>query len=147
VDAVKVAFGHSERERLEFIFELRDSRGFADSSDAWLKPRISITAGPFTGQTDVYVEIGDFDRLLPQLRKLYETLEGTASFAPIERQVGFKLTGDGKGHVEMSGFLADSNFKSNCVNFVLTFDQTLLARSISEVEQFLAEVIETRKET
>lgn len=75
--------------------------------------------------------------MLPQLQRLYATLRGIATFQTVERQVGFTLTGDGKGHIELVGFLKDRGGGDNSIQFRLSYDQTLLPRSITQIEALL----------
>ncbi|MBC7992457.1 MAG: hypothetical protein H7Z15_04345 [Rhizobacter sp.] len=83
-------------------------------------------------------------RILPQLRSLYDTLHGTATFDTIERQISFTLTGDGKGHITLAGFLADRAGGDNRLEFSLSYDQTLLPRSIGQIEHLLRATTKTR---
>jgi len=131
-ESVFISFGHPQRERLEFVFPSggRHMQG-------WLHPMVTIVAGPFSGATDVYCDASDFALLLPELQRLYDALRGTATFSTIERQVGFTLTGDGLGHIELRGFLYDRAGGSNRLDFAINFDQTLLWHSVSELRDFL----------
>jgi hypothetical protein len=131
-DSTIISFGNAERERLEFVFPSggRHTQG-------WLHSKITISAGPFSGATDAYCEPSDFARLPPELEGLYDRLRGVAKFETIEGQIGFTLTGDGLGHITLSGFLEDCPGGSNRLNFSIEFDQTLLLHSIPEIRAFL----------
>ena len=131
-EALSISFGHPERERLEFVFP---SSG--RPIQGWFHPTVTVSSGPFSGSTNAYCELSDFARLLPELQRLYDELRGTATFATIERQIGFTLTGDGLGHIELRGFFDDRAGGDNRLNFSISFDQTLLWHSIPEIRDFL----------
>jgi hypothetical protein len=94
----------------------------------------------FHGETNLYLEADDFDSLLPDLRQLYESLRGNAEFKTIENQVGFRLTGDGRGHIELRGHLLDRFGDGNRLDFTLNYDQTLLWHSIAEIDNLLTAI-------
>jgi hypothetical protein len=143
-DALTVNFGSGEQERLEFAFAAADLARSRVLHDDWLEPTVSICAGPFSGAARVHVIASDFVRLLPQLRSLYDTLRGTATFDTIERQIAFTLTGDGKGHITLAGFFEDRAGGDNRIQFSLSFDQTLLPRSIAQIERLLHTISKIR---
>ena len=136
-DTLIVGFGSTEHKRLQFAFTGPDLARSRVLYDDWLEPSVSVQAGPFSGTTRVYISASDFVRFLPQLRSLYDTLHDTATFDTIERQVGFTLTGDGKGHITLAGFLEDRAGGDNRIEFRLSYDQTLLSSSISQIGHLL----------
>jgi hypothetical protein len=142
-DTLIVNFGSAERERLQFAFTEPDLARSRVLYDDWLEPSVSVQAGPFSGTTRVYISASDFVRFLPQLRNLHDTLQGTATFDTIERQVGFTLTGDGKGHITLAGFLEDRAGGDNRFEFTLSYDQTLLPRSITQMGHLLRATTKT----
>jgi hypothetical protein len=136
INKMEISFGHSERERIVIAVPDQPSC-FKSSSKDWFSANVDIQAGGFKGTVSTYLDRSDFERFLPQIRWLYETLKGEARFDTIERQIEFVLKGDGKGHITLSGFLKDRP-DGNELSFELEFDQTLLKRSISEIETYLA---------
>ena len=58
------------------------------------------------------------------------------------------LSGDGKGHIELVGQVADQPGIGNRLHFTLHFDQSQLAASVHELEKVIAEfpVRETTKQ-
>jgi len=76
---------------------------------------------------------------LPDLQRLYDSLRGTATFEPIEDQIGFTLKGDGLGHIVLQGFLHDKAGGTNRLSFEIAYDQTMLWHSIAEIGDFLYE--------
>jgi len=49
------------------------------------------------------------------------------------------ITGDGKGHVELVGKVADQSGIGNELQFMLQFDQSQLEASIRELERITSE--------
>jgi hypothetical protein len=141
-----VGFGHPERERIEFVFSDSEVERFRSSGEDWLQAHCTVVAGTFQGEADLWFESADFARVLPPLRQLYETLQGAVDFHTIEDQVGFCLTGDGRGHIELRGYLLDRAGGGNRLEFALNYDQTLLWHSISEIDELLTFLMERRAE-
>jgi hypothetical protein len=130
------SFGQSERERIE-VNVLRYERAPVGDyyDDNWLKIEISVQAGGFEEKVNAAILTEDLERFLSQLRPLYETLSGSAEFGTMEDQLNLKLAGDGKGHIELHGEVADRPGIGNRLHFTLQFDQSQLRASIGELEK------------
>lgn len=133
-----IRFGFQDNERLEFCFVREELERRYLGAGEWLKPTVHVQAGGFVGTASVFLEASDFARFLPALLQLYETLRGSAELTTIEAQIGFTICGDGKGHVELRGFLLDRAGDGNRLRFVLHYDQTMLQQSITDIERFLS---------
>ena len=130
------SFGHSERERIEvevFGYERAPVGEYWD--DNWLTVEIRVQAGGFKGKASAAILTGELASFLSQLRPLFETLGGTAKFETMENQLALQLTGNGKGHIELRGEVADHLGIGNRLHFTLQFDQTQLGASIRELEK------------
>jgi hypothetical protein len=133
------SFGQSEYERIEV-----DVRGYECApvgeyyDDNWLMAQIRIKVGGFRGTADAAILTRELTAFLAQLRTLFQNVRGTVEFALLEEQLHLRLAGDGKGHVELVGDLADQPCDGNRLHFVLNFDQSQLGASIGE----LAKVVE-----
>ena len=129
-------FGHSGRERLEV-----DVLGYERSpigeyhDDNWLTVKISALVGGFRGNVNAAILTAELTAFFTQLRVLYDTLNGTANFKTMEGQLWLHLKGDGKGHIELEGEMADQPGIGNRLHFTLHFDQSQLAESIRELEK------------
>jgi hypothetical protein len=53
--------------------------------------------------------------------------------------LSLRLTGDGKGHVELRGEVSDQAGVGNRLHFTLQFDQSQLRASIHELERATSE--------
>lgn len=130
------SFGHSEQERIEVEvhgYERAAAGEYYD--DNWLAVEIGVRAGGFRGKASATIMTGDLTKFLSELRPLYQTLSGTASFTTMEDQLSLRLAGDGKGHIELRGEVADQPGIGNRLHFALQFDQSQLGASIRELER------------
>jgi hypothetical protein len=137
IKPMRVNFGHSEYERLSIVVSGDELQRVKQSSDTWLAAEAEIKAGKFSGRATLWLDLSDFARFITSAQSLYNTLEGEARFETIESQIGFLLKGDGKGHIALTGFLLDRCGDGNELRFTLDFDQTMLPKTISEIENLL----------
>ena len=107
--------------------------------DNWLSVEIRVRAGGFRGKAAATIITSELTRFLSELRPLFETLRGSAEFATMEGQLGLRLVGDGKGHVELRGEVADQAGIGNRLHFVLQLDQSQLGTSIRDLEKVISE--------
>jgi len=102
------SFGQSEEERIEV-----DVHGYERApvgeywDDNWLRVEIRIRVGEFRGKAAATIITSELTKFLSELRPLYETLSGLAEFTMMEEPLSLRLTGDGKGHVELRGEVSD----------------------------------------
>jgi hypothetical protein len=134
---MEISFGFPERERIAFLIPDDISEQLKKSAGQSVTARVEVQVGGFTGYAELWLDVSDFVRFVPEVQRLYETLEGEACFETIENQISLVLKGDGKGHINLSGRLLDRCGDGNELLFKLFFDQTLLRQSISELEHFL----------
>ena len=130
------SFGQSQHERIE-VDVLRYEREPVGEhfDDNWLTVQIFVHVGGFNGKIRAAILTDDLPPLLKQLQALYETLAGTAEFTTMEGQLYLLFRGDGKGHIELEGKLADQPGIGNRLHFTLQFDQSQLGASIRELEK------------
>jgi hypothetical protein len=129
------SFGQSEHERIE-IDVLRYERQPVGEyyDDNWLTVQVRVCIGGFRGTVDGAFLTEEFVAFLTQLRPLHQGLSGMAEFTTLEGQLHLRLIGDGKGHVELLGEVADQAAIGNRLHFTLHFDQSQLGASIRELE-------------
>jgi hypothetical protein len=134
------SFGQSERERIE-VDVLRYERAPIGEyhDDNWLTAEIRVQAGGFNGNAAVAIVTDELVRFVTELRPLFETLSGSAEFTTTEDQLALKLVGDGKGHIELRGEVADQAGIGNRLHFTLQFDQSQLGASIRELDRVLSQ--------
>jgi hypothetical protein len=130
------SFGQTEHERIEVDILGYERAPVGDySDDNWLNAKIHVRAGGFRGNASATIITSELVAFLSELRPLYEKLSGSAEFDTMEQQLNLKLKGDGKGHIELHGEVADQAGIGNSLHFTLNFDQSQLAASIRELER------------
>jgi hypothetical protein len=134
------SFGQSEHERIKVEvhgYERPASGEYWD--DNWLTVDIRVQAGGFRGKAAATIITSELTKFLAELRPLYESLSGSAEFVTMEGQLSLYLVGDGKGHIELRGQVADQAGIGNRLHFTLQFDQTQLRTSIYELERVVTQ--------
>lgn len=133
------SFGQSQHERIE-IHVLRYERAPVGDyhDDNWLTVQIRVCVGGFRCSVDAAILTVELTGFLSQLRPLYQTLHGNAEFTTLEQQLHLRLTGDGKGHIELVGDVADQPGIGNRLHFTLQFDQSQLETSIRDLAKITA---------
>lgn len=130
------SFGHSEQERIEIdVIRYERQRVSQYWDDNWLTVEITVQAGGFRGKASAAIITSELVDFLSELRPLFETLNGSANFKTIEEQLSLQLVGDGKGHIELRGEVADRVGVGNRLNFTLHFDQSQLGATIRQLEK------------
>jgi hypothetical protein len=132
---LKTTFGSSEHEHvcIEVLSYERPTHGdYLD--DNWLLVDISVSSGEFRGRARAAILTFEFTGFSEQLHALYDTLEGSAEFSPLEGQLSLKLAGDGRGHIQLEGELSEKPGYGCRLSFSLAFDQTQLHTSIRELD-------------
>lgn len=136
INAMIFSFGQSEKERIEVDvvgYERTPVGEYFD--DNWLTIEIRVQAGDFSGKVKAAILTGELVKFSSELRVLFGTLKGAAEFTTLEEQLGLRLTGDGKGHIELCGELE----AGHRLIFTLHFDQSQLGLSIRELEEVLSQ--------
>ncbi len=139
-DHMTFSFGQSEAERIEvdvLRYERAPSGDYHD--DNWLTSQFRVSVGGFRGKVEAAILTEELAAFLTQLRPLSKTLRGMAEFSTMEGQLRLLLVGDGKGHIELTGEVADQPGIGNRLHFKLHVDQTQLAASVSELERVISE--------
>jgi len=128
-------------------FELKDSGDFIriglsklnypnaelDWDRNWIKSNVEVKAGGFSGQFECDLMTTDFERFKQSLSKLYDKLDGTASFNSYEGQVEIKIEGDGIGHFVADCSVMDNVGIGNQLDFEINFDQTIIPEMLRQL--------------
>lgn len=77
----------------------------------------------------------DFESFKTELTKLYEKLNGIATFSTLESQVEIKITGDGIGHLSAECEVMDYVGIGNKLEFKINFDQTHIPKILNQLEK------------
>jgi hypothetical protein len=136
--AMTFSFGQSERERIEvdvLRYERSPTGDYHD--DNWLTVKIEVHAGGFRGKANAAILSSELEQFVSEVRPLCETLRGLAKFETLEGQLSLSLTGDGKGHIELTGEVLDQAGIGNRLRFTLQIDQSQLGQSLRELESVI----------
>ena len=131
------SFGQSKRECIEIdVLRYEENQPVGEYyDDNWLTVEISVHAGGFHGKAWAAVITSELIKFASELSPLFETLGGSAKFETMEEQLSLQLVGDGKGHIELRGEVADRAGDGNRLSFTLQFDQSQLGISIRQLEK------------
>ncbi len=136
---MKIIFGQWEGERVVVEVHRYERDKFDNYYDAnWLRASMEIGAGKFVGNVDAAFMTFELLSFAQQLRKVYESLEGVAEFSTMEHQLDLKVTGDGKGHMKVTGQVRDDASFGNRLQFGFDLDQTFIHKSLSELENVIS---------
>ena len=115
------ALGGTARDRIEVAvlgYERAPVGEYDD--DNWLRVRITVHAGAFSGSYDAAFLTEELVRFRGQLEALYSSLRGEAEFTTLEEQLSLRLTGNGRGEVLLRGAAMDIAGTGNRLEFQLT---------------------------
>jgi hypothetical protein len=103
----------------------------------WVKGFVKVKAGSFSGEFKADFMIADFVSFKNNLTKLYDKLNGIATFKTLESQVDIKITGDGIGHLKAECEVIDSAGIGNKLEFEINFDQTHVPKILNQLEKII----------
>jgi hypothetical protein len=136
--STEILIGDADGQRILIQPLGRRHSGLFDYSDAnWIVCEIQISAGGFRGTFQADLRSEEFYGFLAEVETLRQTLESTAAFSTMEGQIGFSLTGDGNGRVQVSGEALDEPGLGNRLHFEFEIDQTYLPQISQALEHLL----------
>lgn len=97
---------------------------------------VAVDSDGFSAVTDMDVDIKQLIRFTDDLTELYNTLKGVAKIQePYDMQQFIEFSGDGKGHIYISGKLNSfgQNGSTQELKFENSIDQTSLPKFISNL--------------
>lgn len=101
--------------------------------EGWTRADADVRCGPWQGWIKVEFYADELSRFAEEIRRLYKELRGTATLDPTEPHLKLKLTGDGRGVVEVDG-VAQSQFEVDTrLSFHFVIDQTFLPRILDGI--------------
>jgi hypothetical protein len=109
-----------------------------NESDAnWLKSRIRIVAGPFSGELDASLTTQDFVYLERELTDVLRTFEGKATFQTDEDWLYFQIEMGSRGAAIISGALKANSGSRTSLSFSFETDQSYLTQTKHALAQVL----------
>jgi hypothetical protein len=87
---------------------------------------VSVTSDGFSATTNMDIDIKEFCKFAKELKKVYDSLNGSATIKePYGHQKFITFSADKAGYITVKGFLCD-DLKNNELRFENSFDQTYL---------------------
>jgi len=120
------------------LFTYPNSNNGWDSS--WITSFLEIKAGAFSGRYKADFRNHDFITLKKELEYLYDHLESSARFDPLESYLNITFRGDGLGHIEVFCEASDNpGTAPTSIEFYMSIDQTYLQSLIRQLDSIVNE--------
>ncbi len=133
---MRVVFGKPETDGIEVTVLGRSHPGSTDFWDGnWVRTAVAAKVGGFTANFVVDLRTDEFRSFHAELKSLYTTLGGVATFETMEGCVTLNLSGDGMGHVALDADLMDTPGIGNHLRCSLSLDQTYLPAIMDSLDE------------
>ena len=121
--------------RLEPI-ELVKTNSTLDWDNNFIKTKILIKGGAFSGQYLADILTVDFEKFKQELSPLYDNLKGSATFDDLEHALELNIKGDGIGHFEVNIKACDKpSIYHSELTFTMSFDQTEIKTLVNQLDK------------
>ncbi len=109
----------------------------ADHVRVWWT-RAEVRVGATRAETKPWFEEDAVRQFRVELRAVYETLQGTASFEDMEEVISLQVSADRRGHVTVKGVARSFEGESFArLEFDFALDQTHLKATLEELDGWL----------
>jgi hypothetical protein len=105
--------------------------------DNWVRAAVEVAAGGFRGAVSGDIRTDELLGFHRELVPLVACLSGLAHFTTMEEWLSLHITGDGRGHMELSCEVRDQPGIGNTLEFRLALDQTDLRALTDQLERVL----------
>jgi len=97
--------------------------------------KMTVESYDFKGIAELDIDIKEFARFSADLKKIYETLNGTARIEePYGNHQFIEFTGDGRGHISVYGYILQrTGICDNELKFSSEIDQTQMKNFAEEL--------------
>jgi hypothetical protein len=110
---------------------------FPESTCYWggydLKAGITIKAGNFSVESELYTSTGELHDLFQSLKQCNRDLRGTIAFKNYENNFEMTIKYDELGHINVSGRFRELSEYDNELKFDFMSDQTFIARTLFDL--------------
>lgn len=118
----------------------RERPGTDEYWDAnWLEAEVAVQAGAFRGSYKAQIRTDELAELQRGLEQIQGNLGGDAAFHSMEEWLSFRLTGDGRGLFQVTGYAKDAPGTGNRLTFDFEIDQTFLGPMQRDLDTILRE--------
>jgi hypothetical protein len=101
----------------------------------WVKTKVTVKGGNFSGQYIAEFMTVDFEKFKQELSRLFVNLNWTANFNDFNDYLELKIIGDGLGHFEVNVSASDKpGIDSSKLIFKLSFDQTVIKELVNQLD-------------
>ena len=129
-----IHFGGAEAEYLKLTLWGRSAPDATDYWDGnWFVCNADVAAGGFRGAVSGDLRTEELASFAVQLGRLQESLWGEAEFDTMEDWLSIRITGDGRGHMELRCRLQDRPGDGNTLEFALAIDQSFTRSSLAQL--------------
>jgi hypothetical protein len=138
---IAVNFGGASHGRLTIeVGGYAQRVGATNISDAnWLTVKVTVDVGSFSGTYGASFFTDDFVSFESQLTEMHQSLRGGAKFETPEGQLELQLACSALGNITLKGIARDHPGIGSTLSFSITFDQTQLGSSLTQMRQVLSE--------
>lgn len=99
----------------------------------WIRATVELKAGGFRGTIAGDLRGEELVQFHEQLGTLQKSLRGTAHFDTMEQWLSFRVTGDGRGHMEFRCVIQDQAGIGNTLECRLSSDQTFTQSTVVQL--------------
>lgn len=97
-----------------------------NGSEGWFDTEIEVRCDGWRGKFGASFMQGELSRFAQQVQNLHRHLHGKAALEPMEPNLTLYLSGDGKGHVEVTGVARNQFHTETKLTFKMELDQSYL---------------------
>ena len=133
---------HLGGDEAEFLSVTVLGRSHGDATDYWdgnwLAVEVQLAIGGFRGGFSATFRAEEFRSFLLELRQFATDVSASANFQTLENQLELHFTGDGRGHIAVSGLARDVAGTGNQLRFQLGIDQTQASALTKQTDALVA---------
>ncbi|MDB5156964.1 MAG: hypothetical protein JWR50_1671 [Mucilaginibacter sp.] len=119
---------------METYFEISESGNkvrvdvieFIKPGNFWLRSKVTVKAGVFSGEYFVDFEASFFESFKEKVSDLYDNFLGGAMFYDEENHLEIRIYGNGRGKFEVDVKASDNPYNGGYLSFKMNIDQTYI---------------------
>jgi hypothetical protein len=108
-----------------------------NGSEGWFDTEIEVRCDGWRGKFGASFMQSELSLFAQQVQNLHKHLHGKATLEPMEPNLTLSLSGDGKGHVEVTGVARNQFHTGTKLTFKMELDQTYLpaiAKALANID-------------
>jgi hypothetical protein len=112
-------------------------RSTKNGSEGWFDTEIEVRCNGWRGKFGASFMQGELSLFAQQVQNLHEHLHGKATLEPMEPNLTHSLSGDGKGHVEVTDVARNQFHTGTKLTIKMELDQTYLpaiAKTLANID-------------